>query len=81
MYVTFRVCMHIAFRVCMHLTFRVCMHVTFELCMHVIFGNITVLPRQRLLVLKQCQRKSTINQLNQLNPRMIPRSQIILGDL
>ena len=40
--------MHVIFRVRMHLTFRVCMHVTFR--------DITVLPCQRLLVLKQCQR-------------------------
>ena len=63
----------------MHVTFRVCMYVTFRVCMHVTFGNITVLPRQRLLVLKQCQCKSKINQLNQLNMGMIPGSQIILG--
>ena len=65
----------------MYVTFRVCMHITFRVCMHVTFGNITVLPRQRLLVLKQCQRKPIINQLNQLNPGMITGSQIILGDL
>ena len=35
----------------MHVTFKVCMHVIFRVCMHVTFGNITVLPRQRLLVL------------------------------
>ena len=73
--------MHVTFKVCMHITFRVCMHLTFRVCMHVTFGNITVLPRQRLLVLKQSERKSTIIQLNQLNPRMIPGSQVILGDL
>ena len=65
----------------MHVIFRVHMHLTFRVCMHVTFGNITVLPCQRLHVLKQCQRKSTINQLNELNLGMIPGSQIILGDL
>ena len=35
--------------------------------------NITVLPRQRLLVLKQCQRNSTINQTEPTESRYDPK--------
>ena len=35
--------------------------------------NITVLPRQRLLVLKQCQRNSTINQTEPTESKDDPR--------